>query len=135
MKKGKEKITKNNLLKWILLGLLIAISFFVIIKYTPVATTERFLPVSKTTLKVPKFSIYKEECCMYVVTFQSFQNVKLLQKELDKIMEQYEKIKCGEKNYYYDKEQDITIFRYGVEKGLLLNEFYIELGKGKEKCS
>ena len=134
MEKAKEKFTKNKLLKWIFLGLLIAIFFLIRVKYTKVGTTERFLPVSSATLEVPKFSIYKEECCMFSVTFQSFQNIKLLQKELDNIMNGYQKIECGNNNYYYDKEHNLTITSYGVNKGLFLNEFYIVFGKGKEEC-
>lgn len=132
MQKITEKLKKDKTLKWILLALLIAVFSIVRLKYTKMGNEERFLPVSSATLEVPKFSIYKEECCMYTVTFKSFQNVKLLQKELDKIMEQYEKIECGEKNYYYDSKHDITIESYGIEKGLFLNEFYFLFSKGKD---
>lgn len=133
MKKVKEKFTKNKLLKWIFLGLLVAVLFTIRARYTSMGNEERFLPVSSATLNVPKFSIYKEECCMYSVTFKSFQNIELLKKELNKIMKDYEKIESNGKTYYYDKEHDLTITEYGTNKGWFLNEFYIVFDKGKQK--
>lgn len=129
----KKKLTKEKILKWILLILLIVVFFVIRTRYTVMGNEERFLPISSATLKVPKFSIYKEECCMYSVTFKSFQNINLLKKELDKIMNDYEKIKDEEKTYYYDKEHDLTITEYGVVKGWFLNEYYIVFSKGKWK--
>ena len=127
----KEKLSKNKILIGTVAVLLIGV--FLSARYISMGTSEQFLPVSSATLTIPKFSIYVKECCMTSVTFKSFQNLKLLQKELDKIMNDYEKINCGE-NTYYDKEHDLTITEYGIKKGVILNEFYITFDKGKTKC-
>ena len=34
-------------------------------------------------------------------------------------------------NLYYEKKNDITIEKYGIKPGFLLNEFYIIYNKGK----
>jgi len=81
-------------------------------------------------IDVPKFSKLSEECCSYKATFTSFRSYTSLKSEMKKIIDSYEKLSCDGKNYYYNKEGDFTITKYGVKKGIIFNEFYITYGKG-----
>ena len=62
-----------------------------------------------STLTIPRLSFFKEECCMFSATFISFRSKDSLQKELDKIVEKYEKKTCNNKTIYYDSINEITI--------------------------
>lgn len=86
------------------------------------------------SLIIPKLSIFEEECCMFSASFKSFRSKSSLEKELDKIMKNYEKKTCNSKIYYYDKENDITITDYGFEQGFFMNKFYIVYDKGNYEC-
>lgn len=85
-------------------------------------------------LKIPRLSIFDEECCMFSAKFKSFRSSYSLKKELDDIMKSYEKTICDSKTYYYDKKHNITISDYGVESGIFINYFYIVYDKGNYKC-
>ena len=105
----------------------------------------RFVPtglmVNKQTLyriETPRFSFLKDECCMSVATFKSLKSYITLKFEIESMLNRYEKIKCKNKTYYYDKKHGITIFDYGVKLKFPFNEYYIGYTTGiyldKEKC-
>lgn len=74
---------------------------------------------------------------MFYVSFKSFRSIYILDKELDTIMNRYEKKTCGDRIYYYNKVNDITISEYGILVGFPLNKFYIvyEFGElSKNEC-
>lgn len=116
--------------KKIIIVLTVLIIIISCLKFIPFGVKEAMMPTTSVTLKVPKMSFLESECCMYSVTFKSFRSRYILQKELDNIMNKYEKISCNNKNYYYDKENDITISEYDVKQGFIINKFYIVYVKG-----
>lgn len=121
---------------YVVIGILILTLLCLI--HIPYGTTNYTMPNSNIVLKVPKFSSFKEECCMFSASFQSFRSKFSLQLELEKIMTGYEKMECHNKTVYYDKKADITIHDYGVESGFFFRKFYITYDKGKptnNECS
>lgn len=100
-------------------------------KFIPFGITKIVSPTTSISLTIPKFSIFKQECCMFSISFKSIQSKVILQYQLDNIMKNYEEYVCNNKKYYYDEVNDITISEYGVKNGFLFNEFYITYDKGK----
>ncbi|MDD2377710.1 MAG: hypothetical protein PHD10_02745 [Bacilli bacterium] len=122
----------------IILTIILLIGIFIGLKYIPFGTTKYNMPNSNVELKVPKLSSFEEECCMFSATFKSFRSKSSLQRELDKIMNSYEKKICNNRTIYYNEKQDITITEYGVKRGILLNTFYVTYDKGSyenNECS
>lgn len=117
--------------KIILLILAIIMTVILVVKFISFGNKEYKMPNSNIVLKVPSLSSFKEECCMYSATFRSFSSVYTIKRQLDSIMNGYEKYECSNKKYYYDKKSNITISDYGVKIGFPLNEFYITYDKGK----
>ena len=116
--------------------IIIVILILCIIRFVPTG-----LKVNKETLhkiETPRFSFLKEECCMSVATFKSLKSYITLKLEIENMLNRYEKTKCGNKTYYYDKKHNITIYDYGVELKFPLNEYYIGYTTGiypdKEMC-
>lgn len=89
------------------------------------------IPNSNVNLEVPKLSFFKKDCCMFSSTFKSFRSKLSLQKELDKMIDSYEKRTCNNKPIYYNKDNDITITGYGVNSEFIMNSFYINYDKGE----
>lgn len=115
---------------------LITIIIFVMgIKFVPFGSKNYKNDKMASTLTIPKLSIFDEECCMFSANFKSFRSKYSLEKELNRIMGNYEKKVCEDKTYYYDKENDITITEYGVKIGFIMNSFYIVYDKGNFECN
>ena len=81
-------------------------------------------------LNIPKFSRFKEECCMYSASFESIRTKASLKKEIEKELEKYEKIYCNDGEFYYNREKDFTVISYDIEDGRLFNKFSIVFDKG-----
>lgn len=116
--------------KKIIIVLLILVVVLACIKCIPFGTKKTFMGASLITLEVPKLSSIDSECCLYSATFKTLRGASVIEKELDGIMETYEKIICEDKTYYYNRSQNVTISEYGVKKGLIFNKFYINYSKG-----
>ncbi len=101
-----------------------------ILKFVPLGTKKEFMGASLISLEIPKLSSIDSECCMYSATFKTLRSSTIIKKELDKIMDKYEKVTCNDQEYYYDHSQDVTITEYGVDSGLILSKFYITYTKG-----
>lgn len=114
------------MLKKILIISAIIISMVLFIKYFPLGNDKIELNDSKKMLNIPKLSFNLEESELYKAEFTSFKSIFSLERELNSIMQKYEKRTCNNKTIYYDKSQDITITDYGVSRGIILNSFYIE---------
>lgn len=111
-----------------LLALLVVIVLLAI-RYLPLGS---YCTKSTTySIEIPRLSILKDECCMFTASFKSFRSTNSLKNEINKMLGKYEKITCGDKTYYYDKKNDITIYDYGVDASFPLNQYYISYEKGK----
>lgn len=131
-----DTMSKRVKIVFIILGVIIL--SIICLKSIPYGTTTYKMPNSGIYLKAPKFSMFKEECCMFSSSFQSLRSKFLLEVELERMMNDYEKIVCHNQDVYYDKNTNITITDYGVKSGLLFNEFYITYDKGyptNNECS
>lgn len=102
---------------------------FVCFKNIPFGISTKIMPNSNIELKIPKLAFLDDECCMFSANFKSFSSKWVLQMELDNIMNSYDKKTCNNKEIYYNKEQKIAIYDYGVKSDFILNEFYINYNK------
>lgn len=96
----------------------------------PYGITNHQSEASGKILDIPKFSKLSEECCMYSATFKSPRSYSSLKIELEDILNDYEKLNCDGKEYYYNKEEDYTITEFGLKRGFVFNTFYITYGAG-----
>lgn len=126
--KLKFNLSEKTRKRFILISILCLI--FVLLLLFPYGKTNYQSEASGKILDVPKFSKLSEECCSYSATFTSIRSYVSLKSEMKKIIDNYEKLSCDGKEYYYSKEGDFTITEYGVKKGLIFNKFYITYGNG-----
>ena len=124
-KKSLSKKTKKRFICISILCLIIALLLMF-----PYGTTEYKSEASGKILKIPKLSKLSEECCSYQATFTSIRSYTVLKMELQQILDQYEKLNCDGKNYFYNKEEDFTITGYQLKRGFLFNTFAITYGHG-----
>ena len=108
-----------------LIIIIILIAVLIGIKFIPFGYHEYQDKKMMSNLTIPKLSVFDEECCMFSANFKSFRSVYSLKKELNNIMNNYEKISCNSRTYYYDRKNDITITDYGVQSGFIINSFFI----------
>lgn len=120
---------KKNI-KLIIMIILIVVVILIGIKFIPFGYHEYQDEKMMSNLIIPKLSVFDEECCMFSSNFKSFRSVYSLKKELNNIMNNYEKISCDSRTYYYDRKNDITITGYGVKSGFIINSFFITYDKG-----
>lgn len=124
-KKRKRRKRIRRLIFLAILCIVIALLLMV-----PYGITTHYSSASGRVLDVPKFMILKEECCSYNATFITFRSAWSLQKDLDEMISDYEKLDCDGKTYYYNSKENYTITEYGINKGIFLNEVYISYGHG-----
>ena len=103
---------------------------FGIVLYLPLGVNEHTSEISNIKINVPKFSSFKEECCMYSATFSSIRSTYSLKKDIQKELKKYEKISCSGQEYYYNEEKDYTVTEYNVENKLFINNFSITYSNG-----
>lgn len=116
---------KNKILMIILIIIIIVLLF---IEYFNFGIT-KYQTAENIKLEIPKLSIKNKEDSNYI-SFLSFRNKKILKKELDNIVLNYEKITCDNKIYYYNKKDDVTIISYDVKNDFIINKLYIKYQKG-----
>lgn len=115
-----------KMLKKFLIISAIIVLIVLIIKYFPLGNDKIELNDSKKMLEIPRLSFNLEESELYKAEFTSLKSIFSLERELNNIMQEYEKRTCNNKTIYYDKSQNITITDYGVSRGIILNSFYIQ---------
>lgn len=103
--------------------LIILVIFLLIIEYFPYGIKN--YKVKKGNIKIPKM-IYKVKSTNNTLVFKSFRDSHILNKDIKKILKEYKIIKENKKIYYYDIKQNITIKKYVVEKGFMVNKIIIE---------
>lgn len=80
---------------------------------------------SETKIEVPKyiFLTKQNENQIIMKTIRSYNNVK---KEVNSILENYNKISCNNKTYYYNKSQDYTIIKSEIKDYIILSSVTIK---------
>jgi len=121
----------NSIRKVLLLVILIIIVGYFILINLPLGVTKYKSDYSGKTLEIPYLSMVENECCMFGITFKNIRSVTFLENEINEILNQYEKISYNGKNCYYNKEEDLTITEYGVERGLIFNKIYFVYDTGR----
>jgi len=117
--------------KLILILITAIIVGYVVFTYLPLGLQKYKSEGNNITFNIPSFSIFEEECCMTSANFKSIRNTYSIKKEIEKELENYEKLNCDNKTYYYDRKQDFTIVEYNVENGFIFNKFNITFSKGE----
>jgi hypothetical protein len=82
----------------------------------------------KVNIPVPLFSFYNGVEGKYNVTFSTLRSVKATQNVLNKYVENLQS--CYDESYFYDKNLNITISKYQVEKGSLFNKISLSYTYG-----
>lgn len=82
-----------------------------------------YTSIENQEIFIPKYSYFKEVCCMYVAYFYSLKSKNDLQKEIDDYMKDFKYFENDE-TYGYKKD-DLFIQEYGVEDHGLYRIIYI----------
>lgn len=78
---------------------------------------DKYIGMQGQEIYIPRYSFFKQECCMTVAEFHSIRSEKYLKKQIDKYMSEFEYFEDGQ-TYGY-KKGDLFIQNYKVvNKGL-----------------
>ena len=114
MKKKKAVIV-------ITLLILFSITFFILEKLKCNETFYKDILIARKReneyqIEIPKYAYCYDITGNMVYNLKSLRSKKELDKEIEQILQKYEKITDENGNiYYYDKSQDLTLFEYSVE--------------------
>jgi len=126
-----EFLTKKKIAIILTIFLIVIVGCLAIINLLTKSGTQEYTSTyTGITLNVPNLSIFKEECCMFSVNFENIRSVSSLRQEIEEELENYEKITCNGKTYYYNREQDFTINEYYIGRGFIFNWFSIVYDMG-----
>lgn len=128
--KNTNIITKSKKRKSVLIVLAILCLLTAILLKIPYGITTYKSGASNRVLDIPKLMKLKEECCNYSATFSSPRSIGALRKDVEKIINSYEKLNCDGKNYYYNSKENFTITEYSIERGIILNKVHFVYGVG-----
>lgn len=111
--------------------LVVLVLVFIGIKVIPFGTKEATMGANIQKIEVPALSSLESECCTYEATFKTLRGKASIQKELDKMVENYMQIDCNGKKAYYDMTHNVTIFEYEVKASGLFTKFTIKYNIGR----
>lgn len=104
---------KKVILISIIFIFIIIISFFTINLFSnKTFFKNKYIGLQNQEIYIPKFSYFKDECCMTAATFYSFRSEKTLKKEIANYMKDFEYFE-NENTYGYQKD-DLFIQSYEV---------------------
>lgn len=106
----KKKIT--------IILLLLLLLIFILTFFQKKITYEFSYNDKNYIIKIPKNS-YSFENKNFNISFKSFISFDDLEKFKSKFLNSLLKQECNNKTYYYDKNQDITIYNYNIDKNLI----------------
>lgn len=89
-------------------------------------------------LRIPRLFFDKITTQDNKVIIHSFKSKYILEKSMNEIISNYEKVTCNSKTNYYDAENNITIIDYNIKANFLTNDLYIEYTKepyDAERCN
>ncbi len=121
---------RKAVFKYVILFLFVIISTLLIYNQTFFYDEYK---TEEATIPIPLFSYYKRMGGMYVVTLYSLRSNQAINKVKDNYLNKLEEMTCHGNKYYYDEDQDITIFSYSVNaKYLFLKTINIGYYYGKD---
>ena len=89
---------------------------YMMLKNNKTFFNDKYIGVKGQEIFIPKYSYFKDECCMYAATFYSLRSEKELKNEIDNYMKDFE---------YFEDEHT-----YGYQKGDLFIQSYTVINKG-----
>ncbi len=105
---------KRIIITIIIVGLL---SILLLLSTNKTFFKNTYIGVNKQEIFIPKYSFFKDECCMTAATFYSLKSKKSLQKEIDNYLKDFKYF--SNKNTYGYKKNKLFIQSYEIEdKGL-----------------
>lgn len=107
---------------------IILIGLVLIIQIVALSTNKTFFKTTYTGVQnqeifIPRFSYFKDECCMTAATFYSLKSKKQLKREINKYLKEFEYFENDE-TYGY-KRDDLFIQSYEVIDKLLYRKIII----------
>ncbi len=103
--------------KIILISMVLSLTVIIILSFIVLFNNKTFfkttyIGVGKQEIFIPKYSYFKEECCMTAATFYSLRTQKRLKQEIDNYMSEFEYF-SDDSTYGYKKD-DLFIQSYEV---------------------
>lgn len=108
---------------FVLIVIVVAISMLTILLSNKTFFKTTYIGINNQEIFIPRYSFFKREAGMTVVSFYSLKSEKTLQKEIDKYMKDFEYFE-DETTYGY-KKGDLFIQSYTVADEGLYRKIYI----------
>ena len=107
---------------------IVLLAFILIFLLVTLATNKTFFKTTyigaqKQEIFIPRFSYFKDECCMTAATFYSLKSKKTLQKEIDNYLKDFEYFE-DDSTYGY-QNGDLFIQKYEVLDKLIYRKIII----------
>lgn len=100
--------------KIIIIGIIVLLLIipYIILKTNKTFFGETYIGIQNQEIFIPKYSFFKEECCMTAAFFYSIRSETILQNQIDNYMKEFEYFE-DESTYGYKKD-DLFIQEYKV---------------------
>lgn len=105
---------KKIVIVFLILMIIVVPLMFLLANKTFFKTT--YIGVQKQEIFIPRFSYFKDECCMTAATFYSLKTKRQLKREIDNYLKDFK---------YFENDET-----YGYEKGDLFIQSYEVIDKG-----
>ncbi len=106
-----------------ILLVILLISIFILLKNNKTFFKTTYTGVDNQEIFIPKYSYFKDECCMTVAVFYTLRSEKELEKEINNYMKDF-KYFSDETTYGY-KKGNLFIQTYEVEDHILYRKIII----------
>ena len=102
---------------------ILLISIFILLKSNKTFYKTTYTGVQNQEIFIPKYSYFKEECCMTAAVFYSLKSEKNLKNEIDNYMKDFKYFE-DETTYVYKKD-GLFLQTYDVEEHVLYRKIII----------
>lgn len=116
----KPKIIISSIITIIII---IIVAFFMLLMSNKTFFKSEYIGVQGQKIFLPKYSYFKEECCMTAAIFYSLKSEKRLKKEIDNYMKDFEYFE--DENTYGYKKDELFIQNYEIVNNGLYREIII----------
>lgn len=106
------------------IGLLVVV--ILTVKFFPFGSKKYTILSNNTTFELPKLSFDIHTSENKILNFKTFRSKTIIEAELISLLNQYDKYRCNSKEYYYDKQNNLTIMNYKFVNSHYLNQVQIE---------
>ncbi len=106
----------------LILIVILVLGLFVLMK-NKTFFKDKYIGINNQEIFIPKYSYFKDECCMTAATFYSLRSKKVLEKEINKYMEDFKYFE-NDNTYGYQKDK-LFIQKYEVIDELIYRKIVI----------